>query len=162
MALGWQPKKLRAGPRIPHSFATMLDSLQPLLNNLGLMTAALAIGASWVASIVSPNCSFDKLTGARADGHVRELIHRTSPQLGFLMAVSGALFLFAASWIAGIVSFVAAFGFYATRMMLAPKEGKNPHGVRTRRKEQRGTSVALSLTFTATALTAAVLGLFGI
>ncbi|MDP3458233.1 MAG: hypothetical protein Q8S09_03065, partial [Hyphomonas sp.] len=111
----------------------MLGNLQTLLNNLGLMTCALAVGASWVASIVSPNCSFDKLTGARADGHVRELIHRTSPQLGFLMAVAGGLFLFGGSLIAGIVALVAAFGFYATRMLLAPKEGKNAPGVRTRR-----------------------------
>lgn len=140
----------------------MFENLQTLFNNLGLITSALAIGASWVASIVSPNCSFDKLTGARADGHVRELIHRTSPQLGFLMAVSGILFLLAASWIAGIVAIVAAFGFYATRMMLSPKEGKNAPGVRTRRKEQRGMSVSLSLIFTIAAVTAAILGLFGV
>jgi len=140
----------------------MPENLQLLLNNLGLMTSALAVGASWVAAIVSPNCSFDKLTGARADGHVRELIHRTSPQLGFLTAVAGAFFLFGGSLIAGIVSLVAAFGFYATRMMLSPKEGKNAPGVRTKRKEQRGTSVALILMFTAAALIAAVLGLFGV
>lgn len=140
----------------------MPENLQTLLNNLGLMTSALAIGASWVASIVSPNCSFDKLTGARADGHVRELIHRTSPQLGFLTAMAGGLFIFGGSLIAGIVSLVAAFGFYATRMMLSPKEGKNAPGVRTKRKEQRGASVALILMFTATALIAAVLGLFGL
>jgi hypothetical protein len=140
----------------------MFENLQTLFNNLGLMTAALAIGASWVASIVSPNCSFDKLTGARADGHVRELIHRTSPQLGFLMAVSGGLFIAGGSLIGGIVAFVAAFGFYATRMLLSPKEGKNAPGVRTKRKEQRGFSVAFSLTFTATALIAAILGLFGL
>ncbi len=140
----------------------MFEALQPSLNSLGLIFCALAIGASWVASIVSPNCSFDKLTGARADGHVRELIHRTSPQLGFLSAVAGALFLFAGSLIAGIVALVAAFGFYATRMMLAPKEGKNAPGVRTRRKEQRGTSVALSLTFTGATLISLILGLFGV
>jgi len=140
----------------------MFENLQSLLNNLGLITSALAIGASWVASIVSPNCSFDKLTGARADGHVRELIHRTSPQLGFLMVVAGGLFLFGSSLVAGVVALVAAFGFYATRMLLAPKEGKNAPGVRTRRKEQRGTSVGLSLTFTAASIIAAVLGLFGL
>ena len=60
------------------------------------------------------------------------------------------------------VAFVAAFGFYATRMLLSPKEGKNAPGVRTKRKEQRGFSVAFSLTFTATALIAAILGLFGL
>lgn len=143
----------------PGIIPPMFENLQTLFNNLGLITSALAIGASWVASIVSPNCSFDKLTGARADGHVRELIHRTSPQLGFLMAVSGILFLLGTSRIAGIVAIVAAFGFYATRMMLAPKEGKNAPGVRTRRKEQRGTSVALSLIFTATSLIAVLLAL---
>lgn len=140
----------------------MLETLKPLLNTLALMTCALAIGAAWVAAIVSPNLSFDKLTGARADGHVRELIHRTCPQLGFLMVVAGALFLFAGSLIAGIIALVAAFGFYATRMMLAPKQGKNAPGERTRRKEQRGTSVALFLTFTAAAIIAAILGLIGL
>lgn len=140
----------------------MLENLHSLLNSLGLITGSLAVGASWVASIVSPNCSFDKLTGARADGHVRELIHRTSPQTGFLMVVTGALFLFASSLVAGIVALVAAFGFYATRMMLAPKEGKNAPGVRTRRKEQRGTSVGLFLTFTAASIVAIVLGLLGL
>lgn len=138
----------------------MPTDLATLLNTIALMVCGLAIGASWVASVVSPNLSFDKLTGGRADGHVRELIHRTSPQLGFLMVVAGGLFLFASSLVAGIVSFVAAFGFYATRMMLAPKEGKNAPGVRTKRKEQRGTSVGLVLMFTATAFIAAVLGLF--
>ncbi len=140
----------------------MFDNLPFLLNKLGLMTCALAIGAAWVAAIVSPNCSFDKLTGARADGHVRELIHRTSPQIGFLMVVAGALFLFGASPVAGIVGLVSAFGFYATRMMLAPKEGKNAPGVRTKRKEQRGTSVSLFLMFTITAVASAGLGLFGL
>jgi hypothetical protein len=140
----------------------MFENLQTLFNNLGLMTSALTIGASWVAAVVSPNCSFDKLTGARADGHVRELIHRTSPQMGFLMLVAGGLFIAGGSLIAGIVALVAGFGFYATRMLLAPKEGKNAPGVRTKRKEQRGFSVAFSLTFTATALIAAILGLFGL
>lgn len=140
----------------------MFDNLPFLLNKLGLMACALAIGAAWVAAIVSPNCSFDKLTGARADGHVRELIHRTSPQIGFLMVVAGALFLFGASPVAGIVGLVSAFGFYATRMMLAPKEGKNAPGVRTKRKEQRGTSVSLFLMFAVTAVASAGLGLFGL
>ncbi len=140
----------------------MSESVQSFLNILGVMSCGMSIGAAWVAAIVSPNCSFDKLTGARADGHVRELIHRTSPQLGFLMIVAGALLLSGASPIAGIVSLVSAFGFYATRMLLAPKEGKNAPGVRTKRKEQRSTSVSLFLMFAVTAIAAAVLGLFGV
>jgi len=140
----------------------MLQSLQTLFNGIALITYAMAIGASWVTSIASPNCSFDKLTGARADTHVRELLYRTAAPIAGMMLVSGSLFLLAASWIAGAVALVSSFGFFATRMMLAPKEGKNPKGVRTRRKEQRGSSVMLSLMFTIAAAAAALLGLFGL
>lgn len=140
----------------------MLQNLQTLANGLALITCAMAIGASWVASIASPNCSFDKLTGARADSHVRELLYRTTTPIAGLMLVSGALFVLAASWVAGAIALISAFGFFSTRMMLAPKEGKNPQGVRTRRKEQRGSSVMLSLMFTVAAVGAALLGLFGL
>ena len=140
----------------------MLQSLQTLSNSIALITCAMAIGASWVASIASPNCSFDKLTGARADTHVRELLYRTATPIAGMMLVSGALFLLATSWIAGMVALVSSFGFFSTRMMLAPKEGKNPKGVRTRRKEQRGSSVMLSLMFAVAAVAAALLGLFGL
>lgn len=140
----------------------MLQNLQVLSNSAALITCAIAIGAAWVASIVSPNCSFDKLTGARADTHVRELLYRTATPLSGLMLVSGALFLLATSWVAGVVALLSAFGFFATRMMLAPKTGKNPKGVSTRRKEQRGSSVMLSLMFMLAAVIAAILGLFGV
>lgn len=140
----------------------MLQSLQSLFNGIALISCAMAIGASWVASIASPNCSFDKLTGARADSHVRELLYRTATPISGMMLVSGALFLLATSWISGVVALVTSFGFFSTRLMLAPKEGKNPQGVRTRRKEQRGSSVLLSLMFTIGAVAAAVLGLFGL
>lgn len=140
----------------------MLQGLQSLLNSAALITCAMVIGASWVASVASPNCSFDKLTGARADTHVRELLYRTATPIAGLMLVSGALFLLATSWVAGAVALVSSFGFFGTRMMLAPKTGKNPKGVRTRRKEQRGSSVMLSLMFTLAAIAAALLGLFGV
>lgn len=140
----------------------MIESFQTLFNGIALITCAMAIGASWVASIASPNCSFDKLTGARADSHVRELLYRTASPIAGLMLVSGALFLLATSWVSGTIALISAFGFFSTRLMLAPKEGKNPQGVRTRRKEQRGSSVMLSLMFTVAAVAAAVLGLFGL
>ena len=76
----------------------MIESFQALFNGIALITCAMAIGASWVASIASPNCSFDKLTGARADSHVRELLYRTASPIAGLMLVSGALFLLATSW----------------------------------------------------------------
>lgn len=140
----------------------MLQDLQSLSNGIALITCAMAIGGSWVASIASPNCAFDKLTGARADTHVRELLYRTATPIAGMMLVSGALFLVATSWIAGTIALISSFGFFSTRLMLAPKEGKNPKGVRTRRKEQRGSSVMLSLMFTLAAIAAATLGLFGL
>lgn len=140
----------------------MLQTLQTLSSGVALIFCAMTIGASWVASVVSPNCSFDKLTGARADTHVRELLYRTATPLSGMMLVAAALFLLATSWVSAVVALISSFGFFATRMMLAPKEGKNPKGVRTRRKEQRGSSVMLSLMFTAAAVIAAVLGLFGL
>lgn len=140
----------------------MLQTLQTLSGGVALIFCAMTIGASWVASVVSPNCSFDKLTGARADTHVRELLYRTATPLSGMMLVAAALFLLATSWVSAVVALISSFGFFATRMMLAPKEGKNPKGVRTRRKEQRGSSVMLSLMFTAAAVIAAVLGLFGL
>lgn len=140
----------------------MLENIQILSNGIALIACAMAIGASWVAAIASPNCSFDKLTGARADSHVRELLYRTATPIAGMMLVSGALFLLATSWVAGTIALISSFGFFSTRLMLAPKEGKNPQGVRTRRKEQRGSSVMLSLMFTVAAVAAAALGLFGL
>lgn len=138
----------------------MFESLQSVFNSVGLLACAAAIGASWVASIASPNCSFDKLTGARADTHVRELLYRTATPIAGLMLASGALFVLATSWVAGAVALLSAFGFFATRMMLAPRTGRNPKGVRTSRKDQRGYSIMLSLLFTLSSIVAAVLGVF--
>ncbi len=140
----------------------MLGQLSPFVNALGLICAAMAIGASWVASIASPNCSYDKLDGSRADRHVRELLYQTAVPIAAMMLAAAAFFVLAASFIAGATAATAAFGFYATRMMLAPKEGRNPRGVRTQRKEQRGTSVTLSLMFTLVAIISALLGAFGL
>jgi hypothetical protein len=138
----------------------MLEHLKSLSNSAGLIACAAAVGASWVAAIASPNCSFDKLTGARADTHVRELLYRTSMPIAALMLISGALFVFATSWVAGSVALVSCFGFFSTRMMLAPKTGRNPRGVRTQRKDQRGYAVMLSLIFTVSAAISALLGAF--
>ncbi|WP_162173284.1 hypothetical protein [Hyphomonas pacifica] len=122
----------------------------------------MAIGASWVAAIASPNCSYDKLDGSRADRHVRELLHMTSTPIAGMMLASGALFLLSSSWAAGVTALLAAFGFFSNRWMLAPKTGKNPKGVRTSRKGQRAVSVSLSLMFTLIAIIAAILAMVGI
>jgi len=73
-----------------------------------------------------------------------------------------AFFAIATSWAATVTAALAAFGFFSTRLMLAPKEGKNPKGVRTSRKDQRAVSVSLSLMFMLIAVIAGILGLIGI
>ena len=140
----------------------MIQELSKLASSLGLIFAALAIGASWVAAIASPNCSFDKLDGTRADRHVRELLYLTSTPIAGMMLASGACFLLATDWAAGATALLAAFGFYSNRWMLAPKTGKAPHGSRTSRKDQRAVSVSLSLIFMLVAVVAAILGIVGI
>ncbi|KCZ90078.1 hypothetical protein [Hyphomonas johnsonii] len=140
----------------------MVQEIQNYAGGLGVAASAMAIGAAWVVTIASPNCSYDKLDGSRADGHVRELLHQTAIPIACMMLAAGALFALATSWVACATALLAAFGFYATRMMLAPKVGKNPKGVRTRRKDQRAVSVSLSLMFTLIAVIAAILGLIGL
>ena len=115
-----------------------------------------------MAAIASPNCSYDKLDGSRADRHVRELLHMTSTPITGMMLASGSLFLLSSSWAAGVTALLAAFGFFSNRWMLAPKTGKNPKGVRTSRKGQRAVSVSLSLMFTLIAIIAAILAMVGI
>ncbi|KCZ50266.1 MULTISPECIES: hypothetical protein [Hyphomonas] len=140
----------------------MLQGFAATSTHLGLICCAMAIGASWVAAIASPNCSYDKLDGSRADRHVRELLHMTSTPIAGMMLASGALFLLSSSWAAGVTALLAAFGFFSNRWMLAPKTGKNPKGVRTSRKGQRAVSVSLSLMFTLIAIIAAILAMVGI
>lgn len=138
----------------------MFESLQIYANFIGVGLAAMSVGASWVSAIASPNCSYDKLDGSRADRHVRELIYSTALGISGMLLGSGMLFLLGTSWIAAVTALMAAFGFYATRMMLAPKAGKNKRGVKTSRKKQRAYSVSFSLVFTVVAFAAMVLGVF--
>lgn len=147
--------------RILH-LARMITEIQQYAGGLGVAASAMAIGAGWVVTIASPNCSFDKLDGSRADRHVRELLHQTATPIAAIMLAAAALFALATSWAAAVTAALAAFGFFSTRLMLAPKEGKNPKGVKTRRKDQRAVSVSLSLMFMLIAVIAGILGLIGI
>lgn len=140
----------------------MFEQIQSYANALGVALSAMTVGASWVASIASPNCSYDKLDGSRADGHVRELIYQTATPIAGMSLGAGMLYLLGQSWVAAATVMLAAFGFYATRMMLAPKHGSNPKGVKTSRKSQRAYSVTLSLVFTAVAIIGLILGVIGV
>ncbi len=136
----------------------MLQTLTQFASDLGLIFCALSVGAAWVTTIASPNCSFDKLDGSRADRHVRELLRQTSVPMAAMMTIAGAFFLLATSWAAGATAFIAAFGFYSNVWMLAPKTGKAPHGSKSSPKAQRAVSVSFSLIFALAAVIAAILG----
>lgn len=138
----------------------MFQGIAAISTSLGLIAVAMAIGASWVSTIASPNCSYDKLDGSRADRHVRELLLQTSTPIAGMMLAAGALFLLASSWAAGITALLAAFGFFSNRWMLM--SGKKVKGVRTSRKDQRAFSVSFSLIYTLIAIVAAILGVIGI
>ena len=138
----------------------MIAEIQHYAGGLGVAASAMAIGAGWVVTIASPNCSFDKLDGSRADRHVRELLLQTSTPIAGMMLASGAFFLLASSWAAAVTALLAAFGFFSNRWMLTP--GKKQKGERTSRKGQRAISVSLSLMFTLVAIVSVVLGMIRI
>ena len=138
----------------------MFEGISTTATHLGLLAGAMAVGASWVAAIASPNCSFDKLDGSRADRHVRALLLQTSTPIAGMMLASGAFFLLASSWAAAVTALLAAFGFFSNRWMLTP--GKKQKGERTSRKGQRAISVSLSLMFTLVAIVSVVLGMIRI
>lgn len=136
--------------------------IQQIFQGIGLVACGIAAGAAWVCAIASPNCSFDKLTGARADSHVRELLYRTLLPIAAMLLAGAIFFLLAASWVAAGAAGMSAFGFLATRLLLAPRKGRNPRGVVTRRKDQRASAVLLSLMFMLSSGAAIVLGLIGL
>jgi hypothetical protein len=138
-----------------------MEALAPYARQLGIIAAALALGAAYVAAIASPNCSFDKLDGSRADRHVRELLSQTSFPLSVMMLVAAAGFFIGGALAAAITSSVTAFGFFSSRWMLAPRKGKLPPGAKSSRKGQRMVSVSFTLMFAAGALVALVLGVAG-
>ena len=80
----------------------MFEGISTTATDLGLLCGAMAIGSSWVAAIASPNCSFDKLDGSRADRHVRELLLQTSTPIAGMMLASAAFYLLATSWAAAV------------------------------------------------------------
>ncbi len=140
----------------------MLDTLAPYATQIALVLTALALGAVWVTAIASPNCSFDKLDGSRADRHVRELLSQTALPIAVLMFIAGGAFLVATSIAAAITAFITGFGFFTNRWMLAPRVGKLPPGAKSSRKGQRMVTVSFTLMFALTAVITLVLGFIGI
>ena len=141
----------------------MFESFQSLAGLLGAVTAAMATGAAFVAVIVSPNVSYDRLDASRADGHVRELLIASSGAIAAMLLAATALGVLGGNIGAAATAGLATFGFFTNRWTLAPKKkGETPPGVRQKRKSQRVVAVSLSLMFGFVALASVVLGVFGI
>ena len=142
----------------------MLDGLRELSQALSIALFAFASGCAWIAAIVAPNTSYDRLDHSRADGHIRLLLVNSSAHIAFVLLGASALAFLAGSIAAGIVGGLAAAGFFTNRWTLAPrtKAEKAPKGVRARDKTKRVVAVSLTLIFTLVALIATVLAIAGI
>lgn len=141
----------------------MFDALQTVAGGLAVLLAGLATGAAWVVTIVSPNCSFDRLDYSRADGHVRELLKSASGPIAAVLLASAALAVLGGAYGSAVLSGLAALGFFSNRWTLsATRSGARPPGVRQRKKTQRVVAVGFSLMFAGVAGVAAALAVFGV
>ncbi len=142
----------------------MLDGLKELSQALSIALFAFSTGCAWIAAIVAPNTSYDRLDHSRADGHVRLLLINSSNHVAFALLAGAALAFLAGAYSAGIVGAMAAAGFFTNRWTLAPrtKAEKAPPGRRARNKTKRVVAVSLTLIFTLVAVIATGLAVAGI
>lgn len=141
----------------------MLEAIRGFGQSGATLLLGLAVGAAWIAAIVAPNTSYDRLDATRADNHVRELLKSASDPIAVMLLAAGALAILGGALVAGITSFLAAFGFFSNRWTLAGyKRGETPPDAKEKRKAQRAIAVSLTLIFTLVAAIAAGLTLFGV
>lgn len=139
----------------------MLDAIREFGQNGAVLLAGLAVGGTWIAAIVAPNTSYDHLSAKQAETHVRELLKSASDPIAVMMLVAGALAILSGAMVAGILSLIAAGGFFSNRWTLA--SGKSHTGKEEAPgKTQRILAVSLTLLFALVAATAAVLAVLGI
>lgn len=139
----------------------MIDWLQSSANGIGTLLNGVALGAALIVLVVSPNVSFDRLDGSRADGYVRALLKDTSTPIAGILLAAGAFAILGGAYAAGACSILAAFGFFTNRWMLAGR-GKLPSEIKTSRKGQRVMAISLSLVFSLVICIAAVLSILRI
>ncbi|MEL7130075.1 MAG: hypothetical protein AAGK23_11045 [Pseudomonadota bacterium] len=141
----------------------MFANLQAVLTSFAILSIGVAVGGAWICAIAAPNVFFDKLDAGRANTQVRALILSGSTPISGLLLAGGCCAILGGALGAGILSLLAAVGFFMNRWTLAPaKKGDRPPGARTSRKGQRVVAVSLSLLFMAVGLVAGVLAIFGI
>jgi len=139
----------------------MLEAIREIGQGGAILLLGLATGAAWIVAIVAPNCSYDRLDASRADAHVRQLMKSASDPIAFILLAAGALGILGGATGAGIVSFLAALGFFSNRWTLS-KLKKAPSGVTRRRKSQRVVAVSLTLMFTLITAIASIMAVLGV
>lgn len=141
----------------------MLEAIRNFGQDGAVLLLGLSIGAAWVVTMVAPNASYDHLSAGNADKHVRELLKSASDPIAVILLVAGGLAILGGAFVAGITSFLAAFGFFTNRWTLANfKRGETPPDAKEKRKAQRAIAVSLTLVFALVAAVAAGLALLGI
>ncbi|MGB3626787.1 MAG: hypothetical protein WA989_13210 [Henriciella sp.] len=134
----------------------MLEGMRDLAQALSIALFGFSSGCAWVAAIVAPNTSYDRLDYSRAEGHVRVLLTSASNHVAFVLIAASALAVLAGAVGAGIVGALAAGGFFTNRWTLAPrkKSERAPAGTKARDKTKRVVAVSLTLIFTLVAVIA--------
>lgn len=141
----------------------MLGSLSMIASAMTFLLLGIGVGAAWICAIAAPNVFYDKLDASRANTQVRALIHAGSTPISGVLLAAAASAVLAGAYGAGVLSGLAALGFFLNRWTLSPHEkGDAPKGVRRRRTGQRLVAVGVSLGSLVLALIAAVLAVFGI
>ena len=139
----------------------MLEAIREFGQNGAVLLAGLAVGAVWIAAVVAPNTSYDHLSAKQAETHVRELLKSGSDPIAVMMLVAGAVAILSGAMVSGILSLIAAIGFFSNRWTLASAtsaKGKEEAPGKT----QRILAVSLTLLVALVAATAAVLAVLGI
>lgn len=141
----------------------MFATLQVYFGIAAVFLIGIGVGAGWICTMVGPNVFYDKLDGSRANTQVRAMLLAGSTPIAGLLLAGACCALLGGAIAAGIVAFLAAFGFFTNRWTLAGfKRGETPPGAKRRRKSQRVVAVGFSLMFLLTAAAAGVLAMIGI
>ena len=139
----------------------MLDTIRDFGQNGAALLIGLSVGAVWIAAIVSPNTSYDHLTAIQAEKHVRELLKSASDPIAVILLVAAGLAILGGATVSGILSLIAAAGFFSNRWTLASiKSGDGKEEAPG--KTQRILAVSLTLLFGLAAAAAAILAVLGV
>ena len=141
----------------------MFATIQLYLGEIAILLIGVAVGGGWVCVILGPNVFYDKLDGGRANTQVKALLRAGSTPIAGLLLAAACCAILAGFLGAGIVSGLAALGFFLNRWTLSSfKKGDTPPGARRRTKTQQVVAVGFSLLFLLVATIAGLLAILGI